>query len=79
MRMGLEALQHGELLVRRPDAAELAGIREGALSFDQLTVLAAAIQVEIERAAGATMLPDDVDREAVERLAFELMTVAGSL
>ncbi len=78
MRMGLEALQHGELLVRRPDAKELGAIRDGALSFDELTVLAATIQTEIERAAASTKLPDDVDREAVDRLAFDLMSEGGS-
>ena len=76
MRMGLEALQHGELLVRRPDAAELRAIRDGAMSFDELTALARTIQVEIETAARLTKLPDDVDREAVEALAYEMMMTA---
>src|SRR6185436_3832728 len=44
MRMGLEILERGELLVRRDDAAELVKIREGALPFDDL--LATAAQLE---------------------------------
>jgi predicted nucleotidyltransferase len=74
MRMGIEALERGELLVRRPDAAELAAIRDGAWSFDELMTAAAALKTEMERVAAGTALRDDVDRERVNQLAFELMT-----
>lgn len=36
LRMGVEALETGVLLVRRPDAAELLSIRDGAWSYDEL-------------------------------------------
>jgi predicted nucleotidyltransferase len=73
MRMGLEALEHGDLLVRRPDAAELAAIREGAMSFDELLELAVRLQADMERAASSTSLPDDIDAAAVDELASSLM------
>jgi uncharacterized protein len=78
MRMGLEALQRGELLVRRPDAVELAAIRDGALSYDELIELATRLQADMERAATSTNLPEDVDSAAVDELAFDLMTGSGS-
>ena len=36
LRMGVEALRDGELIVRRPDAEELLAIRDGAWTYDQL-------------------------------------------
>ncbi len=74
MRMGLEVLERGELLVRRPDAAELVAIRDGAWSYEELLAGAAALRERIERAAATSALPDDVDRERVNQLTFELMT-----
>jgi predicted nucleotidyltransferase len=74
MRMGVEALAQGELHVRRSDHAELSAIRDGTLSFDELERMAAALQVDMGRAATTTKLPDDVDPTWVDRLAFSLMT-----
>jgi len=73
LRMGLEVLEEGELLVRRPDAAELVAIRDGAWSYEELLAGASALRERIERAAATTALPEDVDRERVNQLAFELM------
>jgi hypothetical protein len=74
MRMGLEVVRSGDLVVRRPDADELIAIREGAMSFDQLLAAAAALGQEMQRASSTTRLPPDVDYEHVDLLAVELMT-----
>jgi predicted nucleotidyltransferase len=74
MRMGVEALEHDDLRVRRPDAAELAAIRDGQLSFDELERLSGDLQTAMARAAATTSLPPDVDRAWVDALAFELMS-----
>ena len=76
MRMGLEALQCGELYVRRADAAELCAIRDGAWPFDELLAAAASLQQEMDRAVAAASLPPDVDRARVEELAVGLMLEA---
>jgi len=76
MRMGREILERGELSVRRHDAAELVAIRDGALSFEQLLATTAELERAVRRAAAACSLPEKVDREAVDRLAVELMTEA---
>jgi predicted nucleotidyltransferase len=68
MRMGLEALEVGELRVRRDDAAELAAIRDGSMSFDELLAMAARLQNSMEQAALTTKLPRDVDHERVDAL-----------
>lgn len=76
MRMGLEILERGELLVRRHDAAELIAIRDGALSFDELLATAAQLEQDMQRAAARTTLPEDVDHEQANRLAVELILEA---
>ncbi|MGE0789559.1 MAG: nucleotidyltransferase domain-containing protein [Sandaracinaceae bacterium] len=77
MKMGLEALERGELTVRRPDAEELIAIREGALSYDALLEKAESMREALGRAAERTALPVDVDAAKVDALAYELMTTAG--
>ncbi len=72
MRMGVEVLERGELIVRRPDAPELASIRDGALSYDALIELAASLQGAMRLAAVRSALPDEADPERADRLAFEL-------
>jgi uncharacterized protein len=72
MRMGIEALTDGDLHVRRRDAADLVAIRDGALSFDELEKQTDALQEDMQRAATATTLPSDVDRESVDRMFRDL-------
>ena len=74
MRMGVEILERGELLVRRPDAAELNTIRDGAWAFDALLEQTEALRLQMEEAAGKSALPADVDRPTIDALAFELLT-----
>lgn len=73
MRMGLEILEQGELLVRRDDADELVAIREGSLSFDELLAAADDLRQDMDHAAASTKLPADVDFDQVDRLAVDLM------
>jgi hypothetical protein len=73
MRMGLEALKGGDLLVRRPDAEQLLAIREGAMSFEALLALSRSLQNEMESAASTSMLPDSVDPRYVDALVLELL------
>jgi predicted nucleotidyltransferase len=76
IRMGLEVLQRGELMVRRPDAAELNAIRDGAMSFDELLAAASRLKQEMEHAAATAKLPADVDHEQVDRLTLQLISEA---
>lgn len=74
MRMGVEILERGELLVRRPDAAELQAIRDGAWAFDALLEQTETLRIKMDEAAARSTLPADVDRPAIDALAFELLT-----
>ncbi len=73
MRMGLEALEIGDLRVRRDDAHELSAIRDGAMPFDELLAAATALQKSMERAAGMTKLPGDVDHKGVDALLGDVL------
>jgi predicted nucleotidyltransferase len=73
MRMGLEALEAGELRVRREDAAELTAIRDGALTFDELLEAATGLQRSMEQASATTQLPPDVLRNEVDDLLVALL------
>jgi predicted nucleotidyltransferase len=74
MRMGLEVLQQGDLLVRRPDAHQLNAIRDGAWSYGELLDQAEDLQQQMESAVKRCALPADIDHEFVDQLAFELMS-----
>lgn len=74
MRMGIEALEQGDLLVRRHDAAELTEIRDGALRFDALRRLADDLRRRMIQAAEHTTLPEGIDHAWLDRLALRMMT-----
>jgi uncharacterized protein len=73
MRMGVETLETGEMHVRRPDAEELAQIRGGSMSFDELVELSIRLNEAMERARGQSGLPDHIDRVWADELAISLM------
>jgi hypothetical protein len=73
LRMGLEALERGELVVRRSDAGELRAIRDGELSFERLLELASELEQAMLRASEATALPAAVDRAWVDEIARSFM------
>lgn len=73
MRMGLEVMKVGELRVRRADAAELAAIRDGALTFEALQRLAGDLQQEMSQVESTTRLPADVDPPQVDALVLAIV------
>jgi predicted nucleotidyltransferase len=75
MRMGLEVLETGELRVRRDDADELAAIRDGGLSYEELLSTAATLHRGMEAAAATTQLPPDVDYDRVDALLADVLGI----
>jgi uncharacterized protein len=73
MRTGLELLETGELTVRRPDAAELIALRDGALSYDGVVVEAERLEQRMRAATVASPLPADVDHTALDALLLALI------
>ncbi len=77
MRTGLEILRTGELQVRRPDAAELSAIRDGAMTYGELLAEAEHLREGMDTAAGNADLPADVDYEALDELLYTLIRDEG--
>lgn len=72
LKMGEEVLALGTLIVRRPDAEWLLGIRDGALDYPSLLQLAESMASQLDGRRTASALPDASDREAAEALLVEL-------
>lgn len=73
LRMAVEILSTGEVLVRRPDADELLSVRQGALSFDALLEQAEALGSRLKAAADASPLPSHPDEDRLNALCGELV------
>jgi uncharacterized protein len=76
LRMGVEILATGDLIVRREDAGELLAIRDGALGYDALIEQAEQLELAMREALKTTPLPAEVDESALDRLLVELLTSA---
>ncbi len=76
LKMGEELLSRGTLLVRRPDAAWLLGIRDGAMDYESLLELAHSMTNALETRVSSSTLPDEPDRAGAETLLIELQLQA---
>jgi hypothetical protein len=68
-----EILTEGTIHVRRPDAAELLAIRNGAWSYDYLMSWAAEQDAELWEMGKASSLPHSPDRVALDKLCQEIV------
>lgn len=75
MRTELEVLQTGELRVRREDAEELSGIRDGRLAFDELLALSSDLQPSMVKVPASSHLPSDVDYERIDALLADVLGI----
>jgi len=73
LRMGVEFLQTGDLVVFRPDAQELVEIKLGGWSLDQVKREANELFSQAESAYQVSRLPDRPDHDAVNRLCVEIV------
>ncbi len=73
LRMGLEIVSTGRVLVRRDDRDDLLGIKSGALTYDELMARAEALGQQVHAAAATSPLPAAPDDAALDRLCAELV------
>ncbi len=73
LRMGLEIVSTGRVLVRRDDRDELLGIKAGALSYDELMARAEGLGQQVHAAAATSPLPAAPDDAALDRLCAEIV------
>ncbi len=72
LKMGAEVLEHGTLLVRRPDAKWLLGIRDGVMAYPALLELSGKMTLDLEERMASSSLPDEPDRHGAEELLIQL-------
>lgn len=73
LRMGMEFLATGELLVERPDASELIGIKHGEWTLQAIEAEAARLFAQIEVALIHSTLPDRPDRDKISELCRKMV------
>ena len=75
LRMGIEFLRDGELIVDRGnyDAAELIAIKQGEWSLERVKDEAARLFVRAEEAADRSTLPSKPDRAAINQLCVDIV------
>ncbi len=73
LRMALEILERGQVVVERPDRDELLAIRQGAWSYEQLLDEARRLQAAADAAAATSPLPADVDLADLDALCASIV------
>jgi len=73
LRMGIEALQTGQLQVKRPDADELLQIKHGAYTLDYVQDMANDLFQQCHDAKEACTLPEKPDPELVNQLCVDVV------
>jgi len=68
LRQGVEFLQTGELVVERPDRAELIQIKTGQWSIEKVKGLAARLFAAMEQAHAKSQLPEQPNIPAIDEL-----------
>lgn len=68
LRMGLEILVDGKVIVKRPDRDEILSIKNGGWSYDKVMEYASEMQAKLDDAYKVTKLPKSVDFEKVNSL-----------
>lgn len=72
LKMGQEVLSQATLIVRRPDADWLLGIRDGVFDYEALVKLAGEMTATLDGLMRASTLPEDPDQTAAESLLIQL-------
>jgi predicted nucleotidyltransferase len=75
LRMGIEFLSTGSLNVLRSDAGELLEIKRGKWSLEKVKSEAEILFERLEDANLNSQLPDEPDREAINRLCVEMVEI----
>lgn len=72
LRMGVETLRDGVILVKRPDAQELLDIRNGALTYEEIVAYAESIELQIKELQKTTQLRKKPDIHFAAQLLMDV-------
>jgi predicted nucleotidyltransferase len=73
MRMAIEILRDGRVIVRRPDREELLAVRDGAWSYEELEARCDALREALTFAASVSKLPSEPDTAALDALCVRVV------
>lgn len=73
LRMGIEILRDGKVIVKRPDREELLHIKNGGWSYDKLMECAKESQSKLDELYKSTILPKSVDYARVNSLYHKII------
>jgi predicted nucleotidyltransferase len=74
LRMAHEILTAGQVIVKRPDAKELLGIRNGEWSYEKLVSYANELDNALDSVMEGSTLPASPDRERIDKLTRSVVT-----
>lgn len=77
LRMGVEILSEGQVLVERPDAEELMDIRNGKWTYDEVTEYATMMDAKMGEMYEKSSLPRAVDRDVVAKIYVNMLNEWG--
>ena len=72
LKMGEEILRDGQVLVRRPDAEWLRGVRQGAFVYEELLEWARAREDNLRQLRHSSPLPEEPEVDRAEQLLIEI-------
>lgn len=73
LRMGIEFLDTGELIVERPDRDELLSIKRGALTLHEVQDMAEMLFAELKTYGGKCSLPTKTDDDKINQLCVDIV------
>lgn len=76
LRMGIEFLSTGEMVVQRPDAREIIAIKNGKWTLDEVNVEAERLYGMIDEAMDKSKLPDGPNKLYINQLAVDVIKTA---
>lgn len=76
LRMCVEFLKTGEMIVFRPDAEQLLEIKTGKWKLDEVKALADDLWKQARDARDSSKLPDEPNREAAEKILIQIAKIA---
>jgi uncharacterized protein len=73
LKMAVEILDTGKVIVKRPDAAELLSIRNGAWTYEKLMLFVQQIEGALPLCVAVSKLPHTPDRKSIDRLLINVV------
>jgi len=72
LQVAIEIISEGKLNVKRKNRDELLAIKNGELSYEEISAFAEQLTVKLEMAEKNSLLPDHPDQQKIEAILIEM-------